>query len=127
MMDEVFMAFYHVDKRVTFIFVLMLKPMDIGQFDSQPEVVCKKEKEEEPPGDENDARKANEPTVVVKPPPVISELDLTSGWETIKNGANLNQTVSVPDFNNSELPLTQGEDGQQVQSQTSTAHCESFD
>ena len=88
--------------------------MDIDQFDSQPAAkVSKKEIEVELPSDENDARRANEPSVVAKPPP-ISEQDLTSGWDTIKDGANLNQTVVVPEFNSSELPMTQGEDGEQV-------------
>lgn len=41
-------------------------------------------------------------------------MDLTSGWETIKNDAVLNQNVAVVDLSNSELPLTQGKDGEQV-------------
>lgn len=43
-----------------------------------------------------------------------SEFDMTSGWETIKNNVDINQSVAVVDLSNSELPLTQGEDGEQV-------------
>lgn len=41
-------------------------------------------------------------------------MDLTSGWETLKNDAVLNQNVAVVDLSNSELPLTRGKDGEQV-------------
>ena len=44
----------------------------------------------------------------------FSEFDLTSGWETIKNNVDANQSVVTVDLSNSELPLTQGEDGEQV-------------
>lgn len=44
-----------------------------------------------------------------------SEFDLTSGWETLKCNVDINQSVTVLDFTSSdELPLTQGEDGEQV-------------
>lgn len=45
----------------------------------------------------------------------FSELDLTSGWETMKGNVDMNQSVAVLDFSSAdELPLTQGEDGEQV-------------
>lgn len=46
---------------------------------------------------------------------LLSEFDLTSGWETLKCNVDINQSVTVLDFTSSdELPLTQGEDGEQV-------------
>jgi hypothetical protein len=45
---------------------------------------------------------------------IFSEFDLTSGWETIKNNVDVNQSVAVLDLGSNELPLTQGEDGEQV-------------
>jgi len=45
---------------------------------------------------------------------IFSEFDLTSGWETIKNNVEVNQSVAVLDLGSNELPLTQGEDGEQV-------------
>ena len=45
---------------------------------------------------------------------IFSEFDLTSGWETIKNNVDVNQSVAVLDLGSNELPLTQGDDGEQV-------------
>lgn len=45
---------------------------------------------------------------------MYSEFDLTSGWETIKNNVDVNQSVAVLDLGSNELPLTEGEDGEQV-------------
>lgn len=43
----------------------------------------------------------------------ISEQDIISGWETIKNNdTTLNQSIAVVDFDNSELPLTKVGDDQ---------------
>ena len=38
----------------------------------------------------------------------------SSGLETVKNDAALNQSVVYVDLSNSELPLTQGKDWEQV-------------
>jgi hypothetical protein len=45
-----------------------------------------------------------------------SDVDLTSGWETIKNNVSMDQSsIVVPDFSTGdELPLTKDENGDQV-------------
>lgn len=43
-----------------------------------------------------------------------SEFDLTSGWETIKNNVDVNQSVAFLDLGSNELPLIEGDDGEQV-------------
>lgn len=42
-------------------------------------------------------------------------MDMTSGWETLKSNVDANQSMAVLDFTSAdELPLVQGEDGDQV-------------
>ena len=45
-----------------------------------------------------------------------SDVDLTSGWETIKNNVSMDQSsINVPDFSTGdELPLIKDENGDQV-------------
>jgi len=86
--------------------------MDIGVFDSQPTT-------DEIKIETKTKTEIHEENVVKKDIPQISELDLTSGWETIKSGTELNQTVATVDLNNTELPLVTGEDGEQVRARFS--------
>lgn len=93
--------------------------MDIDEFDSQPEAkkppVPAASKPDHKDLKESEIKSDVKPVEIKRETPQLSMLDMTSGWETIKNNdSTLNQTVASVDFNNSELPLVQGEDGQQV-------------
>lgn len=96
---------------------LILQGMDMDDdFDSQP---VAKVSSENGSKSENVVKVDTEPIEKVEPCDFnrkmkVSEMDLTSGWETVKNDAVLNQSVAFVDLINSELPLTQGKDGEQV-------------
>ncbi|EFX79893.1 hypothetical protein DAPPUDRAFT_304346 [Daphnia pulex] len=103
----------------TFTFMCR-QPMDIDQFDSQPEIKNTQSSEASittsytPCEESIDLQELKQtPTIRFVAFPSIYEFDLTSGWETIKNNVDVNQSVAVLDLGSNELPLTQGEDGEQ--------------
>ncbi|KZS08622.1 DNA polymerase [Daphnia magna] len=88
--------------------------MEIDEFDSQPEIKNYDSQSTDATIDKfNIPCEENVEQQELKRISSISEFDLTSGWETIKNNVDVNQSVAFLDLGSNELPLIEGDDGEQ--------------